>query len=362
LNELKFKNLPYHAGLSDEVRHDNQERFIREEVNIIVATVAFGMGIDRPDIRFVIHAAMPKSIEHYHQETGRAGRDGLPSYCYMFYGGQDFRVWSYFLGQSPNREVMMQKLQSMYNFCTLPQCRHRELVNYFNQQYQGANCQACDYCLEEMETVDNAAQVSRKILGCIEEITYGDVQGFGAGYITVLLKGSMTEQIDRWHHGRISSFGVMAQESLVFIRFMIEQLVGQGFLKRTGEYSTLSLTDSGRRLMRGEATARLVKPLLAKKKKEISARQKEKRSKDWAGVDEELFELLRKKRAELSARQGVPAYIIFGDRSLKDMAAEKPLTREAFATVYGVGEHKLKRYAKPFIGVIQEYVETRRLS
>lgn len=357
LNDLGFKNLPYHAGLSDDERHANQESFIREEVNIIVATVAFGMGIDRPDIRFIIHAAMPKSIEHYHQETGRAGRDGLSSYCYMFYGGGDFRVWSFFSEQSPNKDVMIDKLKAMYNFCSQPQCRHKVLVNYFSQNYTGENCQLCDYCLGEVETVDEPLKIGQKILNCAESVTYGDGKGFGAGYIADVLKGNLTDQITNWRHQHSQSFGAMANESLFFIRYMIEQLIGQGFLKRKVEYSTLSLTDSGRRLLRGEVTPILAKPLLAKKKKEISGRQKEKRIRDWTGVDEELFELLRRRRAALAFTQGVPAYIIFGDRSLKDMAALKPLTRQAFATVFGVGEHKLKTYSEAFINVIKQYLE-----
>lgn len=356
LNSLGYKNLPYHAGLSDKERHDNQESFLKEEVGIIVATVAFGMGIDRSDIRFVIHAAMPKSIEHYHQETGRAGRDGLASYCYMFYGGGDFRVWSFFSEQSANKDVMMDKLRTMYNFCTQPKCRHKVFVNYFGQEYGHASCKACDYCLGEVDMVKDPLSSGQKIAACVRSVEYGVDRSFGAGHVANILKGSVTDQIERWGHAANPNFAAMPEETLAGIRYMIEQLIGQGFIVRRGEYESLFLTDLGGRLLLGDAMPILAKPVQATRKKEIAAKQKEKRAEDWGEIDVKLFELLRAERAQIARRQGVPAYIIFGDRSLKDMAGSKPITREAFAKIIGVGEQKLKTYAEPFMAVVKGYI------
>ncbi|MBU1853141.1 MAG: HRDC domain-containing protein, partial [Candidatus Omnitrophica bacterium] len=358
LNDMGFKNLPYHAGLTDEIRHIHQDKFVREEVDIMVATVAFGMGIDRSNIRFIIHAAMPKNIEYYHQETGRAGRDGLPAYCYMFYSGSDFRTWSYFFeknSETNNQNVMMDKLKTLYNFCSQPQCRHKMLSNYFGHDHEKDSCDACDFCLGEFDMVDESLNIGQKVLFCVYEATQEIMYGFGAAHITNILKGHLTENVERRNHQYLSHFGVMKDETLSFIRYIIEQMIGQGFLQREGEYQTLSLTDSGIKVMRGDLKPVLVRPLEAKKKKEISKKRSEIKARDWEGIDRGLFQLLRKKRAELAQKHGVPAFIIFGDKSLKDMAAIKPMTKDEFKTVFGVGEQKAKIYADIFIDIVKEY-------
>jgi ATP-dependent DNA helicase RecQ len=356
LNRLGFKNLPYHAGLPDDIRRVHQDKFVREEVDIMVATIAFGMGIDRSNIRFVIHAAMPKSMEHYHQETGRAGRDGLPSYCYMFYGGSEFRTWSFLFEKSQNQSVMMDKLKDIYNFCSRPQCRHKDLARYFGQDYGKGSCDACDYCLGEFDMAEAPLIIGQNVLSCVDAVRFGDDRGFGAGHIADILKGNPTDKIVRWSHNHISNFGSMNDSPIAYIRYMIEQMEGQGFLQRDSEYSTLSVTDSGMGVLRGEIVPALVKPLAAAKKKEISRKRREKKEMEWSGVDQELYHLLRKKRMELAERQGVPAYIIFGDRSLKEMASLKPVTKEAFAAVFGVGERKVEMYAEMFIEIIKQYL------
>ncbi len=357
LNQLGFKNLCYHAGLDDPTRRDHQNQFAGEEIDLMVATIAFGMGIDRSNIRLVIHTAMPKSIEHYHQETGRAGRDALPANCYLFYGGSDFLTWKSLLEDSPQKEVMLDKLQRLYYFCSQPHCRHRVLAEYFGQKYEKSSCEACDYCLNELEMVEDPLVAAQKILSCVYRVHQGSDIRFGAGHVANVLKGNVTDQVEKWGHRGLSTFGLMAEKTVAYIRYLIEQLIGQGFLQREGEYSTLSLTDSAKKVLRGELTPVLVKPLMAAKKEEITRKTRAKREKEWAGVDEELFRLLRQKRAELAREQGVPAYVVFGDKSLKDMATTKPMTRGAFASVYGVGDFKLDGYADSFIEVIKKYLK-----
>ena len=353
LNGLGYKNLSYHAGMSSELRKRNQDEFSAEKAPLIVATIAFGMGIDRSNIRYIVHAAMPKSIEHYQQETGRAGRDGLSAGCYMFYSGSDYRTWEYLLNDSSYKQVMLEKLKAMYNFCGRQGCRHRYLVSYFSQDYTEENCGACDYCLGEFDMLEEPLVIAQGILSCVRQVR----ERFGGNHLADILKGNLTDNVKRWKHEQLSVFSLMQSETKVFIRNLIEQLLEQGFLGREPEFKTLFVTDSGRKIFSGETVPKLARPVTGKKKKEIEKKRKVRRDADWGDVDQRLFQVLRVKRRQLAGQKNVPAYIIFGDRTLKDMAGVKPVSREEFSAVFGVGEEKLAQYGEIFLKVIREYLD-----
>ena len=353
LKRRGIRAVAYHAGLADAERKRAQDAFITERADVVVATVAFGMGIDRSDVRFVIHAGMPKSIEHYQQEAGRAGRDGLPAECLLLYSGGDYGLWrSILLAEGLPAPGALPKLGEMYDYCQKAVCRHRFLVEYFGQTYAAERCAACDVCLDEVAAEDGSAELAGQVLACVLELG----EGFGADYVTDVLRGAETARIARMRHNRLEAYGLLRQVPKATVRSWIAQLEGQGCLARDdSEYPTLSLTARGRSVMRGEETVSLVRTVTRVPKRpsptaEVTVQPVA------AGrlTDEELFQQLRGLRRTMAEERGIPPYLIFSDASLREMARERPTSEAAFLAIKGVGQRKLQELGPRFLACIKE--------
>ncbi|MFH1653946.1 MAG: DNA helicase RecQ [Pseudomonadota bacterium] len=350
LKERGYSVLPYHAGMQPKERKRNQDAFINEKCETIIATVAFGMGIDKSNVRYVIHTGMPKSLEHYQQESGRAGRDGLEAECILFYSGGDFGIWkSIMRDMEPKvQEVAINKLSDMYNFCTGITCRHKRILAYFGQELKKVSCEACDICFGDIDLVENPLPEAQKILSCIVRLK----ERFGGDYTASVLLGSRETRIINNEHHLLSTHGLMSHQTKHAVRDWIEQLVAQGYIERNDEYKTLSVTKSGWLVLKGQETPRLLKP--AKRASEVKKISKVARD-SWDGVDERLFEKLREVRRGLANKKAIPAYLVFSDAALRDMARRKPTTESEMLDVNGVGEAKLKQYGKVFLAVIENF-------
>lgn len=353
LTRRGYPALPYHAGMTDEDRRRNQEVFLKEDAVVMVATVAFGMGIDKPNVRFVLHAGMPKSLEHYLQESGRAGRDGLEAECVLLHSGADFLTWKVLLKDvDPEaRDVALEKLGEMADYCRGTTCRHRSLVRYFGQDIHSGDCGACDVCLGELEVVEDAREPSQKILSCVLRLK----ERFGADYTAQVLTGSGEQRLLANGHQELSTYGLMAQVPRQTVRDWIEQLCAQGFLAKHGEYGVLGVTPRGWTVLKGDEIPRLLKPAAASKRRESKAVRA-----GWEGVDRALFEDLRALRKRIAAERGLPAYIVFGDETLREMARKKPAHRHAMLAVKGVGETKMARYGEQFLALIRDHEASKR--
>ena len=349
LRDQGFDALPYHAGLEKDLRARNQERFIKEEGVVICATIAFGMGIDKPDVRFVAHLDLPKSLEAYYQETGRAGRDGLPSDAWMVYGIQDIAKLQQMVQASGSPEaqkrVERQKLDALLGYCEATRCRRQVLLAYFDETRDEA-CGNCDTCLEPVESFDGT-EAAQKVLSCV----YRTGQIFGAAHVIDVLLGGDTERVRKFQHDALSTYGIGKDLSRDAWRSVIRQLVALGLLAVDLEgHGGLRLGPQCRDVLRGDRRIDLRRdPAWKKAAKATRARQAIALDDP---ADEELFQALRARRFELAKAQGVPPYVIFHDSTLLEMAQRKPQGLADFALLSGVGQAKLDRYGEAFLEVV----------
>jgi len=348
LNDRGHSAAAYHAGLSALTRRDVQERFIRDDVSIVVATVAFGMGIDKPNVRFVVHYDLPRHMEGYYQETGRAGRDGLAADALMLFGSQDVATARYHLDQNGNdnqRRIDSHKLNSMVGFAESLTCRRRVLLGYLGEQLD-TDCGNCDICLDPPEQYD-ATEAARKVLSCVYRVG----QSFGVKHVVDVLRGADNERIRKFDHERLTTYGIGPEYSAVEWMSIVRQLIHRGYLiQDIATFSVLKLTPRALGLLRAEETLELARPRVVEKIK-----KKKKRSgpvEDLSEDDLRLFETLREIRKQLAAEQGVPPYVIFGDVALVEMSRDRPSNEDEFLEINGVGQVKLERHGAIFLEAI----------
>ncbi|MBI5866430.1 MAG: RecQ family ATP-dependent DNA helicase [Planctomycetes bacterium] len=364
----------YHAGMDPEPRRLTQDQFSNEKLDVVVATVAFGMGIDRSDVRCVIHAAMPKSVEHYQQETGRAGRDGLPAECVLFHSGADSLKWRMLLDRSRDetlegmtdngdgsyavaRETLeaahaaqCELIEHMRRLCLTNACRHRLLSAYFGQTLAGENCGACDVCLGEVERHQEATVLAQKILSCVARVE----ERFGAGHVADVLLGSTAEAVLRCGHDKLSTYGLLGDLPKRAISHQIDQLLAQELLERRSNdrgLPILKLNAASWEVLRGKRSVFLPRP--------SSRIETATPGRDSVEFDRELFEELRQLRRKIAEERGLAPFLIFNDRTLRDIATKRPRTRSAMRTIHGVGDRKLEDLGDAFSRCVDDFLRAR---
>jgi ATP-dependent DNA helicase RecQ len=347
----------YHAGMDSADRTRVQEAFAQEKMNVIVATVAFGMGIDRSNVRCIIHTSLPKSVEQYQQETGRAGRDGLEAECVLFYSYADVVRWEHLLSLNAHevepevQEAQHALLEDMQRFCGAVDCRHRMLARYFGQTYSKVDCGACDVCLGEVDTFPDSTETAQKILSGVYRLG----QRYGVNYVGEFLRGADVGRIRRVRHDRLPTYGILQDLSGPVIKDLIHQLLDQELLERTaGDRPVLQLNAESAEVLRGRRSVFFRQP------REEKALVEAPISEGWEEVDSELFEKLRTLRLRIADERGVPAFLVFSDATLREMARRHPGSLEELSLVSGVGERKLRDFGPRFLRVLQKHPRIER--